>query len=82
MQRNCTVGDRVSVVSGPYEGRSGIVTHVRTPEEVLFEGMANPLSGSLLEEPYAVLKTRLVAEVDGSVRDDEIAVPVRRLRPR
>lgn len=81
-QRDCRPGDRVSVISGPYEGRSGTVTHVRTPEDVLFGDMKQPLSASIIAEPYAVVATRLVAEVDGSIRDDEIAVPVRRLRPR
>lgn len=81
-QRDCSVGDRVRIVSGPYEGRSGTVTHVRGHGDVLFSNADRSLTvDSLLQEPYALVKTRLTAEVDGEQRDDEIGVPVRRLRP-
>lgn len=79
--RKCTPGDKVRIFSGPYEGRVGTVTHVRSPEDILFEGAQKSISASIIEEPYAVVNTRLVAEVDGSMRDEEIAVPVRRLKP-
>jgi len=79
--RECKVGDRVRIASGPYEGRSGVVTHVRCPEDFLFEEATKSLSGNLLAEPYALVKTTLRNEIDGETREDEIGVPVRRLRP-
>ena len=81
MSKNCEVGDKVRIVSGPYEGRFGVVTHVRTPEDILFEQAPKSISGSLIQEPYALVKTRLTNEIDGEQRDDEIGVPVRRLKP-
>ena len=66
--RPIQVGDRVSVVSGPHEGRGGFVQQIR---EIVIE-YRDP-------EPYAI-----VEYPDGSVAGgkDSISVPTRRLKLR
>lgn len=67
-QRLASVGDRVAVISGPHEGRSGVITELRP----FALGYGEP-------EAYAVVKYDDPAIAKGW---DEVAVPVRRLTPR
>lgn len=68
-EREARIGDHVKVVSGPHEGRSGILTQLR---EVQPE-WKDP-------EWYAVVAFEQ-ENADGKLYTDHIATPVRRLKP-
>lgn len=80
MSREVRIGDRVTVASGPHEGKTGTISGLKGPTDTLFDGMPRPLSGSLLEEYYALVDWRKT-DFEGTVYNEQFAVPVRRLKP-
>lgn len=68
--REARVGDNVAVVSGPHEGRSGTIAALREVQREWGEA-----------EWYALLDFEYT-DCFGEVNKDQIAVPVRRLKPR
>jgi KOW motif len=69
IERTANIGDSVRVVSGPHEGRSGILTQLREVQGAYSD-----------PEWYAVVAFEQ-ADADGATFTDHIACPVRRLRP-
>lgn len=69
-EREARVGDSVAVVSGPHEGRAGTISTLRE--------VAGEWGNS---EWYALIDFQYT-DCFGEVNKDQIAVPVRRLRPR
>lgn len=70
VDREARVGDNVAVVSGPHEGRSGTIAALR---EVQRE-WSDPEWYALIDFQYT--------DCFSEVHNDQIAVPVRRLKPR
>jgi len=70
MGNDANVGDRVRVVSGPHEGRSGTIVKL-APQSV----------GQYGDPEWFALVTIRDTDFEGGAHDDEIAVPVRRLKP-
>ena len=70
MANEANVGDSVRVVSGPHEGRSGVITKL-APQAIGTYGTP---------EWFALMKIK-DTDFEGTVREDEIAVPIRRLKP-
>ena len=73
--RPARVGDRVKVQGGPFDGRTGRVQVVKTPDDVLFEQGQRPLHG-LLQEDFALVNF----EHDTGDGNGQAGVPVRRLQ--
>ena len=69
--KEANAGDYVDVVSGPHEGRHGTIVRLH-PQSVGMYGEA---------EWFALIKIQ-APDFEGTVHEDEIAVPVRRLKPR
>ncbi len=68
--KEASIGDRVDVVSGPHEGRSGTVA--------LLQQVQMPWKDP---EWYALLDFSYT-DCFGEQHSDQISVPVRRLKPR
>lgn len=69
--KEATVGDYVDVVSGPHEGRHGTISK-------LAQQGIGPWGDP---EWYALLDIK-TTDYEGGSRNDQIAVPLRRVRPR
>lgn len=68
--REPQIGDRVAVVSGPHEGRSGTIS--------LLQEVSQPWKDP---EWYALVDFQYT-DCFGEVHQDQISVPSRRLKPR
>ena len=69
MAREIQIGDPVEVVSGPHEGRSGKISYLK-------QQSTSPMSDP---EWYALVDIKQ-KHFDNTSSDDQIAVPVRRLK--
>ncbi len=70
MPKEAQLGDRVQVVSGPHEGRGGVIIQIRD----ISVGDFN------VPEAYAVIDFQ-ETDVFNETHRDQIVVPVRRLKP-
>jgi hypothetical protein len=68
-EREPRIGDRVKVVSGPHEGRSGVLTQLREVQQEWKD-----------PEWYGVVAYEQ-ENADNVVYTDHVAVPTRRLKP-
>jgi ribosomal protein L24 len=68
-EKEARLGDRVKVISGPHEGRSGVVTYLREAQRE----WSDP-------EWYAIVRYQTTNSEDKPI-EEEVAVPLKRLRP-
>lgn len=77
--REPRIGDRVRIDGGRWDGNTGVVADIRTPDDKLFDGSQHMAASDFINEPYAYVKFNAPLEMVGG-KLDSVGVPVRRLR--